>query len=291
MISTTLLNFSCGQNVESSPIAANEKPAETLQTPIPRAAPTPDKYEEIDIVEQFSALRNDETSAILEFKNYKIKRVTVKKREDDSPEADIYDAVISKNGKTIRRFAGSYHPLGNLLGFGFYQFLKGSEKQLLIIDESNRYDREWIVSLSPKFDVLFDTADFGVEGLMTLDVDNDGEKEITAARFCFESEFDFAMSERPWLRVVFKYDAKAHKYLPASHIFTDYTLSGQNERKEKFFESFMTYIYAGQEKEAWKFFDENMKGKDIEQTRAKIKASLKEDPIYKFIRKDLRSRK
>jgi len=310
MISTTLLNFSCGQNVESSPVALNEKPAEP-----PQATPTPDKYQEFDIIGQFSSMRNDDTPTALKYEGYKIKKVAVKKRDEyDNPEAEIYDLVVSKNGKVIYRFEGSYNPLENWLGFGFYQFLKGSENQLFIVDQVNRDDREWIVSLSPRFEVLFDTSEFGVESLSVLDVNNDGEKEISLTKMLYELDMGFPMSEMPWLRIIFKYDAITRKYLPASHIFTGYTLSGQEERIRKFrensqeikrfklavfFEIFMTYIYAGQETEAWTFFDENLSDwfilngvkREKEQVRVKIKAVLNEDPIYKYIRKDLRKRK
>jgi hypothetical protein len=316
VIFTAFFNCCCRQYVESSPVAANEQPVEK-PAETPPSSLKPEKYsEEINVTSQFSALENDDLPVLLEYKDYKIKRVAVKKKDEyDNPEADIYDLVISKSGKTVARFEGLYNPLGNEIGFGFYRFLKGSEKQLLLVDESNRYDREWIVSLSPRYVVIFDAEDFEVvDGhLMVIDFDNDGEKEITLAKFCFDSEFGFPMSDRPWLRVIFKYDAGKHKYLPASHIFPDYTLNGQARRIQKFsdnppeingskfsklLEIFMTYVYAGNEAEAWRFFDANfpeqltvygaVKAKEV--TRTQIKAGLNKDPIYKFIRKDIQKR-
>jgi hypothetical protein len=317
VIFTAWLNLACEKNVESSPsVAANEKSTETPQAPQPQTTPTPDKYPEFDIIEQFASYRNKDLPTSLEYKGYKIKKVAVKKRdESDSPEAAIDDLVVSRNGRAIHRFEGIYNPLGNKLGYGFYRFLKGSEEQLFIVDESNRYDREWIVSLSPNFEVLFDSGDYNVESgyLRVTDINNDGEKEITLGIFCGLG-FGSVMSDRPWRRIIFKYDAATRKYLPASHIFTDYTLTGQDERIQKFrgnspalnggkfselLEILTTYIYAGRENEAWRFFDENFSDrfisdgaeKEKSETRAKIKAKLNKDPIYKFIQQDLQKRK
>ncbi|HEY8561522.1 MAG TPA: hypothetical protein VIL74_14195 [Pyrinomonadaceae bacterium] len=308
VILTAWLNFSCSRNVESSPISENEKPAEVILISTPQPAVSPEKYEEFDIAGQFAWFRNNDTPPTIEHNGFIVRRVGVTKSDEfGSPKAEIYDLIVTKNGKTVRRFEGSYNPLGNSLGFGLYQFLRNSEKQSFIVDESNRYDREWIVGLVPKFEVLFDTADFGADKLMVLDVDGDAEKEITVGRFCFESDFGFAMSDRPWVRVVFKYDSVRRKYLPASHIFTEYSLDGQEERIQKFKENpdkingnkfsklleiFMTYVYAGQEETAWKFFDENFSDEiRKEEIKTKILKGIKKDRIYKFIRRDLTRKK
>jgi hypothetical protein len=310
VIFTTFFNFSCRQNVESSPVAANEQPVET-----PSPAPTPDKYEEFDIIEQFSRMQAGNEPAALKYKGYKIEPVTVKKKYDkDSPVADIYDAVLSKNGKRITRFEGVYYPLGNFMSFGLYQFLSGSEKQLFIIEESNRYDHAWIVNLEPKFKVLFDAADYDVlyGYLRVIDIENDGQKEITLSKNC-NLGFIFSNVNEPWVKVIFKYDAKARKYLPASHLFEEFTLDGIDAKFQEFNDGknnsvsellkiFMTYVYAGKEDEAWKFFDKEIvdsfeyetvsgKVKGKERIREYMKKELNEDPIYKFIRNDLGRRK
>jgi len=309
VILTGFLNFSCGKQVESSPIAAYEKPAE-----MPQTVSTPEKYEEIDIIEKISRMEAGNEPTPLEFGDYTIKPVTVKKKEDDeSPETEIYDAVLTKKGKTIARFEGVYYPLGNFMSFGLYQFLKGSEKQLFIIEESHRFDHAYIVNLSPKFEILFDAADFDVlDGyLRVIDIDVDGEKEITLAKNC-DLGFEFTNIDRPWARIIFRYDAAARKFLPASHKFTDYTLQDQDERLGRFNESrekdfgeflqiFIKYIYAGYETEAWKFFDENerffrgmetLSGKidSREQLKTHIIVDLKKDPVYKFISNDFKNR-
>jgi hypothetical protein len=196
------------------------------------------------------------------------------------------------------------------MSFGLYQFLNGSEKQLFIIEESNRYDHAWIVSLEPKFEVIFDAADYNLlyGSLVVTDVDKDGEKEIALSKNC-SLGFLFSNNLQPWVRIVFKYDPKTRKYVPASHIFTDYTLKDQEENLRKFNESkdkplsealeiMMTYIYAGNENGAWKIFNENeidftptgvvnAKAESREKIKEQILAALKKDPIYKFIKADL----
>lgn len=306
IIVSAFLNFSCGRNVESSPVSVIEKPAET-----PQPVSTPDKYEEIDIIEQFSTMAAENEPAPLNFGDYKIETVKVKKYEKDSPEAEIYDAILSYKGKPVRRLEGVYYPLGNFMSFGLYPFLKGSEKQLFVIEESNRFDHAYIFNLSPKFEVLFDAEDFDVlyGYLQVIDIDNDGEKEITLSNNC-QLGFNFTNVDQPWVRIIFKYDPAARKYLPASHKFTDYTfkelpeqIKKLNEKGDKNFadvlEIFMTYVYAGQENQAWQFLDETLsnpvklfgENKDKAEIKLEMKEALNKDPIYKFIRRDLTGKK
>jgi len=75
IVFTVLLNFSCGRNIESSPVAANEKPVETLQPAMPQFSRTPVKYEEFDIIEKFSRDGAGKVPISLEYKDYKISPV------------------------------------------------------------------------------------------------------------------------------------------------------------------------------------------------------------------------
>ena len=302
----SLLNFSCRRNVESSPIAANEKFVET-----PQPAPTTEKFEEIDIIDQFAAGQDNRMTS-LDFEDYRIKRVTVKKKDDfDGTLIDVNEAVLSKKGKTLARFEGTIHSLGNSMSFGLYPFLGGSEKQLLVIDESPRSDREWIVGLTPKFEIMFDAADYNVQGghLRLVDIDKDGVYELLYGKFLNEAFVNQSNGTRPVGMIVFKFEPKTRKYVPATHFFTDYTLRGIAEKVREFNESknksldscleiFMTYVYAGKEDEGWKFFDkEGLDFSSLETSNGKvkgkqniiehIKTTLNKDPIYKCIRKDL----
>ncbi len=304
LIFTALLNFSCGQKVETSPIKENEKIGETVQT-----SPTPEKYKIIDLSEQVSKWKDENSEPTsLNFKGYQIKPIIVKKSEPESPVADIYDAVLSKKGKTIARFEGIYYPLGNFMSFGTFSFLGDSEKQLVVIEESYKYERDWIVSLTPKYKVLFDSNDYdlGWGRLGVVDIDNDEVYELTLNQ---SSCLGLGWIDRdcPWAEVVFKYDAKTRRYLPANHIYTDYILENieaqvkdYEDRKANgrtdLLKIMMKYFYVGKEDEAWKFWDDNFSshdsssfsGKNKEQTRETIQNALDKDPIYKFIKADLK---
>lgn len=46
----------------------------------------------------------------------------------------------------------------------------------------------------------------------------------------------------------------------------------------------MQYIHAGEEQEAWAFFDREYKRPDKEEVKSKVKSILKEHPVYRFIK-------
>jgi hypothetical protein len=309
VIFSAIFNFSCGHGVESSPLGANEKPFEK-----PQANPSPANDEEIDVIEVINNENKDNSSARLKFKDYEVRKITVKKREDVNGETtDIYDAVLIKNGKTLKRFEGSYYSLGNEMTLGFYPFLGGAEKQLLIADQLPRHEHEWIINLTPKFEVLFDSEDYNVGGgqMRLIDIDKDGVYEVFYIEFL---TLDFILPGAERLEtmgtIIFKYDSKLRKYLPANHVFTDYALKGFDEKVKKFNENkepslasllqiFTAYVYAGREDEAWSFFEkegvyftarETNSGKveGKKQIIEHIKKFLNEDPIYKFVKRDLR---
>lgn len=305
LILTAIFDLSCQNKVKSSPISPNERMAK-----LPKPTPTPSKYEQNYIIGQISMEGKTDYPIPLEYKGFKINAVVVKKKFDkDSPVAGIYDAVLSKNGKTITRFEGSYYPLGNFMSFGLFAFLGGSEKQLIVLEESMKYDHEWILRLSPKFEVLFDAADFEVDGggMRLIDIDKDGVYELIYGKY-YHLDFMFSMNGMPSGQVIFKYDSKTRKYLPASHFFTDFTLDEIDNKIQQFnnnsksfsllLEIFMTYIYAGKEDEAWKYFDENFSTdrlwfgveEDKVKTKEKIISALQKDKIYQFIQNDLKKR-
>lgn len=319
IIFTLSLGLSCDKNVESSPIAENE-----IVKATPQPSPMPDKFEEKQIYEEmqkigrFSNFEEDESKTLFKFQDFTIKKDVVKKSDDiGSPVTGIIDAVLSKKGKHLARFEGVYYPLGNEINFGLYSFLGGTEKQLLVYDESLHYEHDWIVRLSPKFEVIYNNEDFDIyNGFYVLDIDNDGILELTAGKSA-SLTFMFSRSSELALKTIFKYDSKSHKYLPATHLFPEYVLNGFeeegfeaqlknfNEREAKglseFLQIFMKYIYAGKEAEAWKFFTETeidfkyvttLSGKieNKEQMKAQIKSVMKKDPIYQFIQKDLRKK-
>ena len=47
----------------------------------------------------------------------------------------------------------------------------------------------------------------------------------------------------------------------------------------------LDYIFAGQERKAWTFFDESYKLPDKNEMKAAIRAEIKDHPVYRFIYK------
>lgn len=240
----------------------------------------------------------------LNYEGYEVKKfLTKKKDEDDSPVAEINDAVLQKNGKTVFKFEGVYYPLGNQMEFGLFSFLGNKTKQLIIYETTNRYGRIWIVSLSPKPEILFDSKDWGGfrEFIYIEDIDDDGKYEISLQTEEYLSFENIAHINVPQIGYDFIYDGKSERFLPANERFQDLYSGGLNERISKikplnsssgfdeevikdFIETFLTFIYAGKENEAWEFFDKEYNLEDKEIRKEKIKAVLSKDPIYKFIK-------
>lgn len=207
---------------------------------------------------------------------------------------DVSYAVLKRDGKTIAKFDDVYHPLGNQTDFGLFDLLGNKSQQLIISLSIPRGGRQWVVSLHPKFRVLFDSAGYGVGresgDWFPLDIDNDGVFEISLPKVSFYGMDGLhSVGETPLPEIVFKYDEKQMKYLPANHLFVDYALQGWNAEKEKEtyqhhrFNFLLDYVYAGKEKEGWASFDKHYPSPDKKQMRARIKAILKNDPVYKYI--------
>ena len=257
-----------------------------------------DKSKEISIEESF--VNKDS----LQIGEYVIKKVKVKKTDRETPEtAKIFDAVLTKNGKQITKFEGVFYPLGNTIDFGLFSFFGNANKQLIIADTSNRYERNWIVDFSPEYTILFDTAEYGTENLRRIDFDDDGIYEIASGKTY--DIFSFSSAYRPSVNVIFQFNSQIGKFLPASHRFSEFTLRDIDDQLKRFNESdkkhfhdvleiTLTYVLAGQEEKAWEFFDKNFtpenwssgKVENKAEAKEKIQASLNDDPIYKFIKQN-----
>ena len=300
LIGTFLLFAACqNEKVKSEQITVFET-NRFENTPV---SPTPemilDKDKEISFEENFSS------GEVLEFNGYRLEREkVVKELKEENLKADIFDTVLKKNKKTVARFEGVFYPLGNLMDFGSVS-LFDDEKQFFVIDTSNRYERDWIFSVKPEYRLHFDSRDYQIlrGSLAKIDFDRDGVYEITLTKEEFNI-FSYPNSEVPRIRIIFKYDRPTQRYLPASHLFPEFTLDGLHEQIDRFnqkerkllsevLEITLVYIYAGKEDEGWKFFDENFvtyefsgeKIEDEEQAKQKIKKYLAGNPVYRFINK------
>jgi hypothetical protein len=263
-----------------------EVPPDIVPTPV-AAIPKNELQEQFfDCVD-----RDDE----LFYEGYEVRRITETIMDEftDRP-MDVSYVVVKRHGKTIAKFDGVYYSMGNSAEFGLCNLLGDKARQLVIALTIPRGGRHWIVSLYPEFRVLFDSYDYGVgrelEDSSAVDIDKDGVFEISLPKVSFYGLKGLqSVSETPLTEIVFKYDAKRMKYLPANHLFVDHALRTWNSDEEKDsyqyhrFNYLLDHVFAGKEKEGWASFNEHCPAEDKEQMRARIKAILRNDPVYKYI--------
>jgi len=128
---------------------------------------------------------------------------------------------------------------------------------------------------------------------MPVDLDKDGVFEFTQNVMTFDY-FPLSHSGSPFPPAIFKYNQRAGKYLPANWLFPLRvaegiearlaTLAGLNKRPElekltaidapeytaESLNVLLRYLYAGQEKNAWDFFDENHRLSDKQEVNYSI---------------------
>ncbi len=213
--------------------------------------------------------------------------------------------VVKRRQKVLATFDGPHHLIGNATDFGLFSFLGKDEKQLIVSITIPRGGRQWIADLTPAYREIFATEKWGVgrEGadLGFVDIDNDGALEITAGDFWYYVFNEISTSETPVVNVIFSYDTKAGKYVPANHVFPEYSLRGVEDRIKSLpanegygylggrVDVLLAYLYAGKEKEGWEFFERSYEAADKAQVKIRIKTVLKHSPVYQYIRKHSKS--
>lgn len=214
---------------------------------------------------------------------------------------DTNYVVVKRKQKVLATFDGPHHSIGNAADFGLFSFLGKEGKQLIVSITVPRGGRQWIADLTPAYREIFATEKWGVgrEGadLGFVDIDNDGALEITAGDFWYYVFNEISTSETPVVNVIFSYDTKAGKYVPANHVFPEYSLRWAEDRIKSLpanegygylggrVDVLLAYLYAGKEKEGWEFFDQAYAAKDKARVKAKIKTVLKNSPVYVYIHK------
>jgi hypothetical protein len=240
----------------------------------------------------------------LSYDGFEVVKLQKKVKYDYPPEMksppDVLDAsyaALKKNGRVLAEFDGVYHGMGNTADFGLYSFLGGGTKQLAVSLTIPRGGRHWIVDLSSTARVIFDSGDYGVgrEELSVIDIDKDGVYEISLPLTEFYMFESMSPAEIPLPEIIFRYDGKKRKYLPANPSFQSYALRGVedevgrlNPGEEAGYLSerlgiLLRYIYAGKEEAGWDFFDREYRLPDKEQIKSKIKAVLGKESVYKYI--------
>ena len=233
--------------------------------------------------------------ASLSYQGYTVTRLH-KTVNIEGIKTEVSYAVLKKGARVVATFDGLYHPAGNTTEFGVFSFLGGKPKQIVVEQAIPRNWRHWIVSLSPEVQVIFDSGDYGVDGeLLPIDVNSDGVYEFSKMVTAFYGFENLPSSEAPLIDMLFKFDEKARKYLPANHIFQDHALKGIEEeirsvdsdagKKElsNVLHIVLRYVYAGKEQEGWAFYDKEYQPPNKGQVRSKVLERLGNEPVYKFI--------
>jgi hypothetical protein len=244
------------------------------------------------------------------FKGYVIVERSRRARWDygEKPKAsaqgvDVSYIAVERGSKVLAKFdADVYFGLGNSANFAPFPFLGSETQQLFISQDIFRGGRQWIVSLSPRFRIIFDGYRFSVgrEGydLGAIDLDKDGMYEIIVPLTCFYGFANLSPASTPLPTIVFKYNVKSEKYLPANVLFREYLLRDVDKQKaaikpaedqmghlSDILSITLDYLFAGEEREAWTFFDESYKLPDRKKMKAAIRAEIKNHPVYRFIYK------
>lgn len=277
-----LMCLSCG-----SSSAVYQRP------PVSKAQPSPISAEEEPAQVNSVFVEGDSLS----YNGYDVVKLKKKvKLEQTFGLTEVSYALLKKEGKVLAKFDGVYFGAGNVTDFGLFSFLGGEAKQLVVSQTIPRGGRHWVVTLSPDFRVVYDSGDYrvGRENLGVLDIDKDGRFEILQEVTAFYGFDHFSSAETPLPLVIFKYDEKAGKYLPANQLFQEYALrdieskiatlgSDESGYLSRSLDIALQYVFAGKEEEAWAFFDREYKHPGKEELKSQVKAVLREHPVYRFI--------
>ena len=212
-------------------------------------------------------------------------------------------AVVERNGKAVAGFDGGIHNSGlNSASFGLFAFLGDGAKQFVISQDAPREGRQWVVSLSPRLRVVYDGAAFGTgreaDDMGVEDLDGDGVHEITVPDCGFYGFKGWVLApmQTPLPTVIFKYDARAGKYLPANELFQERLLNEVAERAARVagpedrtghlagvLSVVVGYVYAGRPREAWAFYEASYALPDKVEVRREIEETLRARPVYRFM--------
>jgi hypothetical protein len=202
--------------------------------------------------------------------------------------------------------------------FALYPLLGKNTKQLIVTQFSGGLHccwSYWIYDLYPKFRLIFNGDQWsvgdGFDELEFQNLDADRALEFTQKILTFDYFDDLPYVSSPQPTIVFKYDPKLGKYYPANWRFVSFLFKGVAEEIKEIqkynedlrksdvkiyadrfdlyrinaLDVILRYIYVGREREAWAFYDRELKEKLINKARLKsmIKKKLKNDAVYKSI--------
>lgn len=278
----------------------NPPPSSTAAAPQP-VTPAPPPTEEQELY--FKDIFTEDKALAYQGYEVEIRKKTIIDRDYYDKPFEVSYAVVKRGGKTVGAFAGTYTGLGNETAVGLFNFLGGEAKQLAISQTVSRGGRHWLVRLTPRYKVLFDSADYevGREWVKITDMDRDGVAEIGLATVSFYTGFDYPMSMTPLPWGVFRYDSQTDSYLPANHDFQDVLLKDIEQRISKLpasgdkhnylatrLDILLDYLYAGRERDGWEFFERAYDQPDKAKVKATVKNVLRKNRAYQYINRQAR---
>jgi hypothetical protein len=223
----------------------------------------------------------------------------------------ISTATIRRGGRVLARFNKGGGPSLDFTSFALFSLLGGESKQLII----NQYSggahcctSAWIYDLSgPRLAKLYDSLNYDVAWSPSLvDLDHDGVYEFTQAVMAFDYFDRLSHADSPFPHVVFKYDRRLGRYVPASRTYSDYLLRDMEKYIDEVgkanreltstradddagdylgtvLQVVLQYIYAGREQEGWAFYDREYRLDDKAQMKTKVKGALRDSAVYNSI--------
>ena len=226
---------------------------------------------------------------VIFYKGYELRRCFEVVSRERAPAIEVSCALFMKDGQILFRFDGPYFSEGNSTEFVLFSLLGKDPQQFIISQTVPRGGRHWVVDVSSGFRVIFDSSEYsaGREEFYVIDLDKDGVLEISLPVTAFyEMQDKMYIGEIPLPEVIFKYDAKARKYVRANHLFPDYTLHGIERDIERLRDNdgnylskrldiLLRYIFAHKSDEGWAFFDREYQRPDKQEIRNRIFGILK----------------
>ena len=221
-------------------------------------------------------------------------------------------ATIKKKGRIIATLSNG--GLGkDSTRFGLFSLLGDASKQLVILQYTGGAHCCWtyrIYDFHPNLRVIFDDESYGLEylgyELLPQDIDGDGKFELTQAVMTFDY-FHMSHASSVFPVAVFSYNEKSRTYVPANRRFSAYVLEDIEHDlkalelasrdvnvedvndKEEYLSAVLRVllkrIYAGNEADAWKFFDTEYRLSDKIEFKNDIRQALRHDPIYRSVYK------
>jgi hypothetical protein len=256
-------------------------------------------------------MRDEEIDAEnFSYAGFQIRKRTRKVRIDEAVTgsrpffADDEYATVVRRRQTVLRFDGcAYSSVGNAIAFGLFSFLGGRAKQAFVSQDTFRGGCQWIVKFTRSARIIYDGRAWGtgreLDDMTVMDLDRDGIYEISVPTTIFYGFGDLSPAQTPLPTIIFKYSAKAGRYLPANRQFAGELLADIEERKHGVRSTgdvvenrdhlgdilgiVLDYIFAGREREAWTFYRSAYKLPDKIRVEREIRAELGRSPVYRFI--------